>query len=60
MANTIKKNSIAVSYKMDVEIVDMINKLSEETGITKTKIVEKSIKNFYNDYMSKQDGNNLV
>lgn len=60
MANTVKKNSIAVSYKMDAEIVDMINKLSEETGITKTKIVEKSIKNFYNDYISKQDKNNLV
>lgn len=57
MANTIKKNSVAVSYKMDAEIVDIINKLSEETGITKTKIVEKSIKNFYNDYMSKQEKN---
>lgn len=60
MANTVKKNSIAVSYKMDAEIVDMINKLSEETGITKTKIVEKSIKNFYNDYMSKQDNGSLI
>lgn len=57
MANKIKKNSVAVSYKMDAEIVDIINKLSEETGITKTKIVEKSIKNFYNDYMSKQEKN---
>lgn len=60
MANVTKKNNVPVSYKIDKEVVDMIDKISEETGITKTKIVEKSIKNFYNDYMSKQDTGSLI
>ncbi len=42
-----KKDGIKVNYKLSREIVEMLNKYCEGTGLSKTKVVEKALKEYF-------------
>ncbi len=41
-----RKDSIKVSYALDRKIVIMLEQFCEDTGRTKTKVIEMAIKDF--------------
>lgn len=48
-----KKGSVKVSYTLEREVVDLLDTFCEETGRTKTKVVEMAIKAFVEKHKEK-------
>lgn len=56
MART-KKDGVSVAYKIATDINDMINELSDETGCSKTGIVERAIRAYYEKEKNAKEAN---
>ena len=48
MNNKPKKKIVKVTYTIEKEVSDMIDKYNEETFVPKTKIVEEAVKEYIN------------
>lgn len=48
-----KKDSVKVSYTLEREIVDLLDAFCDDTGRTKTKVVEMAIKAFIEEHQEK-------
>ena len=51
----IKKEYRAMSFKLDAEICDRLNAYSEESGVPKTKVVERALDRYLEEYKDKKD-----
>lgn len=47
------KESKLVSYKLSKEVVDLIDKIKDEYGITKTALIEKAVKFYVQEFIGK-------
>lgn len=54
MARPKVKESRNMTLRIDVNILDRLDKYSRETGQTKTSVFEKAITNFIDDYEKKK------
>lgn len=48
------KEVVKVSYSLDKEVSDMIDKYNEETFVPKTKIIEEAVKEYINKRSTKK------
>lgn len=45
-----KKTSEYLSMRIDKQVSDKIEEICHEVGLTKTKVVEKAVEKFYDEY----------
>ena len=45
-----KKEYIRISLRLDKDVAEALEKMANETGITKTAIIEKSVMQFVDNY----------
>lgn len=46
------KDSVPINLKLDKKVSEKLNKICEETGLTKTAVLENAVEHFF-DYYSK-------
>ena len=51
----VKKDSVAITVKLDREIFELLSKFAEDSGQSKTIAVERAIKMYVDDYYEKME-----
>lgn len=49
-----KKDNVKVSYTLEREVVELLDTFCEETGRTKTRVVEMAIRAFVKEHQEKK------